>query len=109
MHQAAWLSVGPASVSLVFLSEKLSVSILIKEADEQYSIGCDVDLIKMPSCSEPRNVFLEIPSAIFEGSGSKDSSRRSSQKPPLYLASDSLSPGRALPTHLAKSKACLGH
>lgn len=38
---------------------------------EQYYIGSDFDLIKMPSCSGPREVFLEIPSAILRAAAAE--------------------------------------
>lgn len=54
------------------------------------SIGFDLDLIKMPSCSESSKSLPCNSLRCLEGSGSRDSSRRSSQKPPLSPASDSL-------------------
>lgn len=38
---------------------------------KQYYIGFDFDLIKVPSCCEPRKVFLEIPSAILRAVAAK--------------------------------------
>lgn len=38
---------------------------------EQYSTGCDSDLIKMPSSSGPREGFLEIPSAILRAAAAE--------------------------------------
>lgn len=76
---------------------------------EQDYIGCDFDLIKIPSCSEPRKVLPCNSLCYSEGSSGRDSSRWSSQKPPPHPASDSVSPSPALRTNLAEPNTCLGH
>lgn len=38
---------------------------------EQYDIGFDFDLIKMPSSSGPRKVFAQIPSAILRAAAAE--------------------------------------